>query len=74
MAPDASKFATEEEIKKRNKRIAVVQELGIGIFSVDVEGCDTENPYEAEALTYILQDLEVPSIKTKLRAKNNTVS
>ena len=55
---------TQEEVNKRIKRIERAEELGIDLTSVDTNTSNAyeeyTNPYEIEALSFIMRDQEIP--------------
>lgn len=63
IAPGSLEEVTQEELEKRNRRIARAEALGINIARVTFDkkyNDEYENPYEVEALLYILNDMDVP--------------
>lgn len=66
-APYSDIPVTEEEIRKRQVRLKLLEEIGASCTKFD-GGNETENPYRVQALIYIMQDKEVPEdLKKKIK-------
>lgn len=79
IAPGSLEPITQEEIEKRKRRIARAEAIGLSIMRVTSEKCydeEYENPYNVQAIRYILNDMDVPEeVLQKMRAydKQNSV-
>ena len=66
-APHSYAPVTQEEIEKRKKIMIRAEEIGASITRFD-ETEETENPYRVQALSYIMQNKEVPEdLKKKIK-------
>lgn len=61
---------TQEDIERRERRIARAEELGLSFTRID-DSTESENPYHIRAIMHILADEEIPEDVMKHLKKTN---